>query len=103
MAPYVGLMRGMSSKQKLVVVAFLVDSMKEAADDPLRERQMLKPNPFKNFKHADEFTEAERRQIEMKMESIPISSDVCELIDGLSLTGEEMEDERTKYILGLDR
>ncbi|MBQ7444269.1 MAG: hypothetical protein IJS59_10485 [Bacteroidaceae bacterium] len=34
MAPYVGLMRGMSSKQKLVVVAFLVDSMKEAADAP---------------------------------------------------------------------
>ena len=30
MAPYVGLMRGMSRSQKLTVVAFLVDAMQES-------------------------------------------------------------------------
>jgi len=103
MAPYIGLLRGMSSEQKLVVMAFLEDSLKETAKDVDEVRTMLKPNPFKNFKHANEFTDTERRQIEEKMEKDPVSLEVNRLIDSLSLSAEEIQDERTKYILGHDR
>ena len=101
MAPYMGLMQGMSSQQKLVVIAFLADSMKDSACNGGKSASMLKPNPFKSFKHANEFTEAERLQIEEKMKATPVSSEANSLIDGLSLSSEEMQDERTKYILGL--
>ena len=103
MAPYIGLLQGMSSKQKLVVMAFLADSMKESAEKSNEKKPLLKPNPFKNFKHASEFTDSERKHIEDKMKQIPLSSETNTLIDGLSLSDEEMQDERTRYILGLER
>ena len=104
MAPYIGLMQGMSHSQKRVVIAFLVDSMQKT--DTVEEektRQMLKPNPFKNFRHAKEFSDSERTRIIEKMNNMSISSETNSLIDGLSLTEEEMRDERTRYIIGHDK
>ena len=103
MAPYIGLMQGMSHMQKRVVIAFLVDSMQKADAVKENPRQMLKPNPFKHFRHAKDFSDAERTHIMEKMNKMSISSDTNRLIDGLSLSAEEMQDERTRYILGLDK
>ena len=101
MAPYIGLMQGMSHKQKRVVIAFLSDSMKEP--DETEERLMLKPNPFRNFRRADEITEEERTRIMERMRSMPVSSETEQPIEGLSLTEREMQDERTRYILGFNK
>jgi hypothetical protein len=101
MAPYIGLMQGMSHKQKRVVIAFLSDSMKEP--DKTEEKMMLKPNPFRNFRRANDITEEERTRIMEGIRSMPVSSETEQLIDGLSLTETEMQDERTKYILGLEK
>lgn len=103
MAPYMGLMEGMSRKQKLVVMAFLVDTMQEQEAKTEEPRQMLKPNPFKDFKPASEFDEDERARIKEKMRARAVSQEASSLIDGLSLTAEEMQDERTRYILGLSQ
>ena len=68
MAPYVGIMQGMSRKEKLVLMAFLVDSMQEHdTHEIMKEKQMIKPNPFSNFKKADEFSVEERTRILEKM------------------------------------
>ena len=101
MAPYIGLMQGMSHKQKRVVIAFLSDSMKEP--DETEDKKMLKPNPFRNFRRANEITEEERARILEGIRSMPVSSETEQLIDGLSLTETEMQDERTRYILGLEK
>jgi len=101
MAPYIGLMRSMSQQQKLVVMAFLVDSMEEPTVDK-GSGQMLKPNPFKNFKRASDFSDDERMRIIGKIKGSPVTPETDSLINGLSLTEEEMQDERTRYILGLD-
>ena len=101
MAPYIGLMQGMSHKQKRVVIAFLSDSMKEP--DKTEEKMMLKPNPFRNFRRANEITEQERTRIMEGIRSMPVSLETEQLIDGLSLTENEMQDERTRYILGVEK
>ena len=104
MAPYVGLMQGMSTKDKLVLMAFLVDSMQEQeSHESIRAKQMLKPNPFSHFRKASEFAEEERTQILEKMRKTSISPETKSLVGGLSLTEEELQDERTRYILGLER
>lgn len=102
MAPYIGLMQGMSHTQKRVVIAFLVDSMQKADVEEEMPRQMLKPNPFKHFRHAKEFSDAERTNIMEKLNNMSVSQEANGLIDGLSLSAEEMQDERTRYILGLE-
>lgn len=76
--------------------------MKESVKAAGEAKTLLKPNPSKNFKYASEFSDAERRQIEEKMEKDPVSLEVDRLIDTLSLSAEEMQDERTRYILGHD-
>lgn len=99
MAPYIGLMRSMSQQQKLVVMAFLVDTMQASDAEEEEPKRMLKPNPFKHYRPASEFSEAERTSIIERMNGMPVSSETDSLIDGLSLTAEEMKDERTRYIL----
>ena len=104
MAPYVGIMQGMSRKEKLVLMAFLVDSMQEQdSHEVTRAKQMIKPNPFPHFRKANEFSAEERSKIVEKMRKTSISPETRSLVGGLSLTKEELQDERTRYILGLDR
>ena len=101
MAPYIGLLQGMDRSQKLAIMAFLVDSMQETEEtlSPAQTRE-VKGNPFAHFRRASEFTEAERAVILEKMRATPVSSETENLITELSLSGEEMKDERTRYILG---
>ncbi|MBQ4392862.1 MAG: hypothetical protein II826_07140 [Prevotella sp.] len=104
MAPYVSLMQGMSKKDKLVLMAFLVDSMQEQENhENMQAKQMVKPNPFPHFRKASEFAEEVRAQILEKMRRTSISPETKSLVGGLSLTKEELQDERTRYILGLDK
>ena len=75
MAPYVGLIRGMSLEEKRVVVAFIVDSMEE---------QKPKDN-----------AEIIRR----KYRSLQVSPELRHLRGCIKLTDDELKDERTQYIL----
>ena len=94
MAPYVGLMQGMSKKDKLVLMAFLVDSMQEQDDhESIRAKQMIKPNPFPHFRKASEFSEDERTEILEMMRKASVSPETKSLVDGLSLTKEELEED----------
>ena len=81
MAPYVGLISGMTDEQKQIVVMFINESME-------------KPNKTTSPK-----TNAEN--IREKYKNLKISPEIQRLRGCMKLNEEEMKDERTKYILGL--
>lgn len=81
MAPYIGLMRGMSRQDIQIVVTFLNEMMEEAEE-----------------------TTAQKSNAEIireKYKNLKISPEIQRLRGCLKLTEEEMQDEHTKYILGL--
>ena len=78
MTPYIGLMREMSREQKQIVVTFLTEL--------IEEQEVAKTN---------------EEIIREKYKNLKISPRVKALVDGLSLSEEEVKDERTQYILGL--
>ncbi len=81
MAPYIGLMRGMSRQDIQIVVTFLNEVMEEAEE-----------------------TTAQKSNAEIireKYKNLKISPEIQRLRGCLKLTEEEMQDEHTKYILGL--
>ena len=78
LAPYMGLLDGMTREQKMIVVTFLTESMEE---------------PTKKAKTNAEI-------IREKFKDLKISPETKELVRGLSLSADEIDDERTKYILG---
>ena len=82
MAPYIGLMRGMSRRDIQIVVTFLNEVMEEAEESetvPMTNAEIIREK-YKNLR---------------------ISPRAKALVEGLSLSEEEVNDERTKYILGL--
>lgn len=80
MAPYADLMRSMKPQEMRIVVTFLQEAMMEA-------------EAAKQEKTAAEI-------IRNKFKRLTISDETKELVQGLSLSSEEMNDERTKHILG---
>ena len=75
MAPYVGLIRGMSFEEKQVVVAFIVDSMKE--QEPKNNAEIIRE----------------------KYRRLQVSPELRRLRGCIKLTEEDLKDERTQYIL----
>ena len=75
MAPYMGILRGMSREEKQAVVAFLVDTMDE-------------PKPKTN-----------REIILEKYKSLKVSPELKQLRGCIKLTDEDLKDERIQYIL----
>jgi hypothetical protein len=80
MAPYIGLMRGMTRQDIDIVVTFLNEVKKEAEDCKPKSNEEIIREKYKNLR---------------------ISARVKDLVDGLSLSKEEVDDERTKYMLGI--
>ena len=78
MAPYTDLLRSMQPQEMRIVVTFLQEAIAESE----------KQNP----------TPAEI--IRRKFKNLTISPETKELIEGLSLSRDEMDDERTRHILG---
>lgn len=75
MAPYTGLLRGMTKEEKQVVVAFLVDTMEEP---------IAKTN---------------REIIREKYKNLKVSPELKQLRGCIKLTEEDLKDERIQYIL----
>jgi len=75
MAPYVGLLHSLTREEKEAVVAFLVDIMEES----------------EQLDHAEIIRE--------KYKNLKISPEIQRLRGCLKLTEEELNDERTQYIL----
>lgn len=75
MAPYVGLIRGMSLEEKRVVVAFIVDSMEEQEPKDISEI------------------------IRKKYRRLQVSPELRRLRGCIKLTEEDLKDDRTQYIL----
>jgi hypothetical protein len=75
MAPYMGLIRGMSLEEKQVVVAFIVDSMKE--QEPKNNAEIIRE----------------------KYRRLQVSPELRRLRGCIKLTEEDLKDERTQYIL----
>ena len=81
MAPYIGLMRGMSRRDIQIVVTFLNEVMEEIEETtPPKSNAEIIREKYKNLK---------------------LSPEIQRLRGCMKLTKEEMQDERTKYILGL--
>ena len=80
MAPYMGLMESMSREQKMVVVAFLTESLEKSAQTAQRTTAEVIREKYKNLK---------------------ISPEIEQLRGCMKLTDSEMQDERTQYILDL--
>ena len=83
MAPYIGLMRGMSKRDIQIVVKFL-----NAVLDEEREEKATSPKTNEEI-------------IREKYKNLKISPEIQRLRGCMKQTEEEMQDERTKYILGL--
>ena len=81
MAPYMGLISGMTNEQKQIVVTYINESMEEPekSDTPKSNAEIIREK-YKNLK---------------------ISPEIQRLRGCMKLTEEELQDERTKYILGL--
>ena len=77
MAPFADLLRSMKPQDIRVVVTFLEEAMAEA-----------------------ESKASASQIIREKFKKLAISEETKELVRDLSLSSEEMDDERTKYILG---
>ena len=82
MAPYADLLRSMKPQDIHIVVTFLKEVMEEAESKAMKESA------------AD--------TIKKKFKKLSISQETKELVNGLSLSEEEMEDERTQHILRQD-
>ena len=79
MAPYRGLLDGMTREQKQIVVTYITESMEESA--------------VEENSNADIVRE--------KLKRLKISPEIARLRGCMKLTESEKEDERTQYILGL--
>ena len=77
MAPYAELLRSMKPQDMRIVVTFLQEAIAEAESE-----------------------ESSAEIIRKKFKRLTISKETKDLVRDLSLTSEEMDDERTKYILG---
>ena len=82
MAPYMEIIKDMDLNDLHIVVEFLNEAIREAEEA--------------KRKAEDEF-------LAKKMAEIEVSPRIKKLIEDTRLTPEEAEDERTRYILGLDR
>jgi len=80
MAPYAEIMRNMKPQEMRIVVTFLQEAIAEAEA------------PKKSVAEI----------IRKKFERLAISQETKELVSDLSLSSEEMDDERTRYILGYE-
>lgn len=80
MAPYIGVMLGMTRQDIDIVVTFLNEVKKDAKESKLKSNEEVIREKYKNLR---------------------ISPRVKALVDGLSLSKEEVDDERTKYMLGI--
>ena len=82
MAPFMDIMRSLDVNDMHLVVEFMKETIHEAEKAKRRA--------------DDEF-------LAKKMAEIEISPRIAKLIEDTRLTAEEAKDERTRYILGLDR
>ena len=82
MAPYMDVMRSLNVNDMHLVVEFMKETIREAEEAKRRA--------------DDEF-------LAKKMAEIKISPRIAKLIEDTRLSAEEASDERTRYILGLDR
>lgn len=80
MAPYLELLRSMKTHDMRIVVTFLQEAIEE--------------------KDRMEGSETAADIIRKKFKGLKISQETKELVRGLSLSAEEMNDEKTKHILG---
>ena len=80
MAPYADVLRSMKPRDMHIVVTFLQEAMMEA--------------------EASQHAETAADIIRKKFKSLSISEETQKLVNGLSLSADEMNDERAKYILG---
>ncbi len=78
MAPYANLLRSMKPKDMRIVVSFLQDAIADSETEPMSTSEIIR-NKFKN---------------------LTISQETKDLVRDLSLSSDEIADERTKYILG---
>lgn len=82
MAPYAGLMKSMQPDDMQTVILFLQDALREAEET--------------RRKAEDEF-------LAKKMAELKISPRIKKLIEKTRLSPDEAADERTRYILGIEK
>ena len=98
MAPYVNVIDGMSQKEKLAVVAYLINALQsDATENGNTHRKM--------FKRESEFTEEDRNLLQEKIKSLKSSPSIIRLsaLQHDASNYIDTSDERTRYMLGLEK
>ena len=98
MAPYVTVMDGMSRKEKLSVVAYLISTLQNSET----EKALGSRKPIKR---QNEFTEADRAFLKEKIRSLKASPRLTRLSELQQAAAAHIDtsDERTRYMLGLEQ
>mgnify|MGYP006873045158 CR=1 FL=1 len=98
MAPYVTVMDGMSRKEKLSVVAYLIGTLQNSE----AEKTLNSKRPIKR---QSEFTEADRAYLKEKIKSLKTSPRLARLTELQQEAAAHIDtsDERIRYILGLEQ
>lgn len=97
MAPYVGVIDGMSQKDKLAVVAYLINTLQGGVTENGNDHK-------KCFKRESEFTEEDRIFLHEKIKSLNTSPGISRLsaLQHEAASYINTNDERTRYMLGLE-
>ena len=96
MAPYIDVIDSMSQREKLAVVAYLINTLQgDAPGDPRPVK--------KHVKRKEEFSDEDRRLLEEKINSLKSSARIERLteLQHDAAAHIDIADERTRYMLGL--
>lgn len=97
MAPYVGVIDGMSQKDKLAVVAYLINALQGGVTENDNGHK-------KRYKRESEFTEEDRNFLHEKIKSLKTSPSISRLstLQHEAASYIDTNDERTRYMIGLE-
>ena len=95
--PYYKEFSGLDVQQMREIITHLFSLMLEKEKQSERTKDA---NILSKFKPSSEITDEERKYAAEQLSKMTFSPHTNDLVDGLSISNEELQDERTRYILG---
>lgn len=96
--PYYKEFSGLDVQQMREIITHLFSLMLEKEKQSERTKDA---NILSKFKPSSEITDEERKYAAEQLSKMTFSPHTNDLVDGLSISNEELQDERTRYILGI--
>ena len=96
--PYYKEFSGLDVQQMREIITHLFSLVLEKEKQSERTKDA---NILSKFKPSSEITDEERNDAAEQLSKMTFSTHTNDLVDGLSISNEELQDERTRYILGI--